>query len=229
MDADRQAEASVDEGRTQQGCARTCAVTRAVHSTDDLIRFVVDPQGAVVPDVARRLPGRGVWVSCSRDIVGQAVKRNVFARSLKRPAAADDHLPQRVEALLLRRCSDALALANKAGQVVAGFAKVHEMVGRGDCAVLVHASDASDDGVGKLDAKLYAVSRVQGAPVRIIRALPSDELSLAIGRPFVVHAALARGGAAEKFLREAGRLQRYRDDRDGAVSNQPSLAPKADE
>ena len=186
-------------------------------SPDDLIRFVRGPDGQIVPDLACRLPGRGVWVSLAREQVARAVKSKAFARSLRQPVQVPPDLPDHVERLLARRALEALSLANKAGLVVAGFAKVEQMLDARRVAALVHASDAAADGVAKLDRKLAAV-----APDALVsRELGSAELSLAMGRPNVVHAALAEGGASREFMSAVERLRRYRVN---AVSNPgPSL------
>lgn len=204
------------------GPERTCIVTRAVREPDELIRFVRDPDGKIVPDLARRLPGRGVWVTCSRAVLETALKTGAFARALRRQVSTPTDLPDVVERLLLRRALDALSLANKAGLAVAGFAKVEAVVVSGACAALVHASDAADDGAQKLDRRLRAVWRSagrDGEPV-IITSLGSAELSLAMGRSNVVHAALTNGGAASNFLRDAERLERYRA-RSDALARSP--------
>jgi predicted RNA-binding protein YlxR (DUF448 family) len=199
---------------------RTCALSRARRAPDELIRFVRDPAGVIVPDVASRLPGRGVWVSCSRKAVAEAARRGVFARSLKRPVTVPDGLDELVERLLVRRACEALSLANKAGSVISGFTKTDIAISRGEAVALVHASDAADHGVGKLDRKFKAVwaeLELKGeAPV--ITQMSSAELSLAIGRSNVVHAALTQGGAAKHFLKEAGRLKRYRSSMHGEAA-----------
>lgn len=197
---------------TTAGPARTCAVTRTELAPDELIRFVRGPDGHVVPDLARRLPGRGVWVTCSRAAVETARNGGVFARALRRPVAVPEDLADLVDRLLVRRAIEALGLANKAGLVVAGFAKTDAVIAAGRCVALLHASDAADDGAGKLDRKFGAVwrERAEGSEPAILTALASAELSLAMGRPNVVHAALTGGGAGRHFMSAAGRLQRYR-------------------
>lgn len=191
---------------------RTCAVSRAKHTPDELIRFVRDPAGAIVPDLASRLPGRGVWVSCSRQAVAEAARRGVFARSLKRQVTVPDGLDDLVERLLVRRTAEALSLVNKAGSLICGFTKTDIAIASGEVIAVIHASDASDDGTGKLDRKFKAVRAELEAmgEAPIITEMSSAELSLAIGRSNVVHAALTQGGAARHFLKEAGRLKRYR-------------------
>jgi uncharacterized protein len=189
---------------------RTCIVTRAELPPTDLIRFVPGPDGTITPDLARRLPGRGVWVTCSRERVAEAVARKAFARSLKRPVNADPDLADRVEQLLIRRTGEALAIANKAGQVVTGFAKVDSELSKGAVAVLIHASEAAEDGSHKLDRKYAAVTADYGQTPQIVTELTIAQLDLAMGRENVVHAALSAGGATTRFSIEAERLGRYR-------------------
>jgi predicted RNA-binding protein YlxR (DUF448 family) len=214
----------------EAGPERTCAVSRTVLAPDRLIRFVLGPDGQVTPDLARRLPGRGVWVECSRSRVETAIKTGVFAKSLKQQVLVSPDLAERIDKLLLRRAIDALSLANKAGLVVAGFAKVDTAVASGHCQMLVHAADAAADGAGKLTRKLRAVWQAQGntdEPV-ILDALTSADLSLAMGRANVVHAALTKGGAAANFLRDAERLQRYRASPD-ALAKGPRPGAKTEQ
>jgi predicted RNA-binding protein YlxR (DUF448 family) len=191
---------------------RTCVVTRTKHPPDELIRFVLGPDGLMVPDLANQLPGRGVWVCCDRQAVSAAVRLKAFSRSLRRQADASADLTNLVERLMVRRALDALSLANKAGLVVAGFTRVEAAVSTGEATLLMHGAEAADDGVDKLDRKFRAVARELGRPAPIIRVLTIEQLSLAIGRANVVHAALRNGGATANFLKEATRLTRYRSD-----------------
>jgi hypothetical protein len=197
-------------GGDDEGPRRLCAVTRAELAREDLIRFVAAPSGEIVPDLANRLPGRGVWLRAEKDVVLQAVRMGVFARSLRRPVTVDGDLADRVEALMVRRLTDALALANKAGAVVTGFAQVLSLIEEGAAAALVHGQDAAGGGQDKLDRKLKAIARDRGRSAPIVTSLSTAHLSLAMGRSNVVHAALIQGGATERFLREAERLERYR-------------------
>ena len=196
---------------------RTCALTREPLTPEDGLRFVAGPDGTIVPDVGRHLPGRGVWLTGNRAVVTEAARKGAFQRSLKRPVVVPDGLADFVEQLLVKRVIESLSLANKAGLATTGFTKVEIAVQRGGCAFLLHASDAAADGVEKLDRRFASASAAagsgkseNGAKSRIVDCLSSAELSLAIGRSNVVHAALARGGAATRFSREAERLQRYR-------------------
>jgi predicted RNA-binding protein YlxR (DUF448 family) len=192
------------------GSERLCAVTRQTLDPKDLIRFVLSPDGTVVPDVGRRLPGRGVWIGCERGLVEKAVASKLFAKSFRTRAEAPPDLAQQVDSLLVKRLAGTLSLANKAGLVVAGFEKVFATLDKGPVAALLHGSDAALDGRSKLDRKYQAIQASRGGSATIVNVLTIDQMSLAIGRGSVVHAALIPGGLSERFLEEAERLSRYR-------------------
>jgi len=187
---------------------RACALTRVRRPRDELIRFVLGPDGAIVPDLKEKLPGRGVWLTAAHDIVADAAKRNVFARALKTEAKVPEGLSAQVDRLLAEAALAALSLANKAGEAVFGNAKVEEAVARGRALALLHAREAAEDGCRKLDGKARRMS--DGAPVQAVRALSAEQLGLASGRTNVIHAALIQGGAARNVLAAASRLERYR-------------------
>lgn len=189
---------------------RLCAVSRAERPADELIRFVAAPDGSITPDLARRLPGRGVWVTADRSSIEAAVKSRAFARSLKRQVEVRPDLADAIESLMVKRAMETLGLANKAGLAVAGFDKVDETIAKGDAALLVHGSEAAKDGRGKLDRKFLAIQEDRGRNAPITDDLTIEQLSLAMGRSNVVHAALIYGGVTEKFTIEAERLRRYR-------------------
>lgn len=203
-----------EDGKGKPGKApeRTCAVTRAQLAPDELIRFARAPDGQIVPDLACRLPGRGVWVTCSRETVADAARRNAFARSLKQAVTVPEDLPGLIEHLMRRRLADALSFAVKAGLATAGFTKVENALDKGIAVALIHASEAAADGRAKLDRKFKAIRAElsPGVEPEIVTELTSEDLSLAMGRSHVVHAALAKGGAAQNFIKEARRLRRYR-------------------
>ena len=204
-----------EEHRDTEAPERTCAVTRRACDQDLLLCFVAAPDGAIVPDLARKLPGRAVWLTPTRQVVLQAIRQKAFARSLKREVSAPESLADLVGDLMLRRTIEFLALSNKAGLVVTGFAKIDRSLDRGTLFALLHAADGADDGIRKLDQKFVHVLREAGVPEaergrRTVRFLTIQELSLAIGRTNVVHAGLLVGGASRTFLSEAERLLRYR-------------------
>jgi predicted RNA-binding protein YlxR (DUF448 family) len=194
------------------GAERYCAVTRAVKPADEMIRFVVGPQG-VVPDLKRNLPGRGLWVTADRATLTEAVARNVFARGFKRDIRVTAELLDMTEGLLVRSALDALAIAGKAGQVLAGFAKVEAALAHADVAGLIHAAEAADDGMAKLGAALRR--RDDAEDIIVIKAFTSAQLDLALGRSNVVHAALLAGSAIDTFLARFARLERFRTGQPG--------------
>src|ERR1700745_2110249 len=135
------ADPDLDTGpRTDRSATmRMCAVTREGRGIDELIRFVVAPTGEVVPDLKRKLPGRGLWISASRRTAAEAVRRHQFSKGFKRDVRVAPTLPTDTETLLVRSLIDALAMAAKAGQVDAGFGKVEDALNRGETAGLIHA------------------------------------------------------------------------------------------
>lgn len=199
--------AGLDEA--EAGPERTCIVTRAKAAPEAMIRFVLGPGEVVVPDIRRKLPGRGVWVSASAARVAEAVRKHAFARGFKTKAAASENLAAEVDALLAKDCLQALSIANKAGLVTAGFGKVEAAIGDGALAGLIHAADASADGVRKLGQSLRRRFG-EGIDRPRIDLFPSAELDLALGRANVIHAALLPGAASEAFLRRCFRLAMYR-------------------
>lgn len=185
---------------------RMCIVTRTVAEPEGLVRFVRDPQGTVVPDVRCELPGRGVWVGARQDLVGEAVRRKLFRRGLGEDIRAPENLSEQVAELLQRQALSYLSLANKAGLVVAGFEKVAGAVEKGRAAVLIEASDGAEDGRRKLLDRLKS----SGQQAAVVSAFDSAALGLALGRPHVIHAALAGHGLARKFLAAARKFEIYR-------------------
>ena len=211
---------------TRSGTARMCAVTREVRPVDELIRFVLDGSGQVVPDVKRKLPGRGLWVSASRQAVAAAVKRQLFAKGFRKPVKDRETLVAETDALLVRSAIEALAIAAKAGQVVSGFAKVEASLKAGEARALIHARDGAADGIRKLDNLAAAASAGGNAEIAgkmpVINTLSSAELDLALGRSNVIHAALLAGPAGKTFLSRIERLVRFRTSDGGETANKNS-------
>jgi predicted RNA-binding protein YlxR (DUF448 family) len=189
------------------GAERFCVVTRTVKPVDELIRFVVGPQG-VVPDVKRKLPGRGLWITAERTALKDAIARKVFARGFKRDVRVAPELAEQTERLLVRAVLDALAIAGKSGLVATGFGKVAAALAREQIVGLIHASDAGADGVSKLKGALRKRADADG--IAIVTAFTSAQLDLALGRSNVVHAALLAGSASDTFLARFARLERFR-------------------
>jgi predicted RNA-binding protein YlxR (DUF448 family)/ribosomal protein L30E len=181
---------------------RRCLASGSVLPKEQLLRFVVDPDGTVVPDLAERLPGRGLWLQASRDMMAKACARNLFAKAAKRQVRVPEDLAVQVERLALRRCLDLLGLARRAGAVVAGFEKVKAALRAGEVGLLVQASDAADDG----RQKIQALARALGPAVPLLQFCSAAELGAAVGREAAVHVAVAPGRFAEGLLREVRRL-----------------------
>jgi predicted RNA-binding protein YlxR (DUF448 family) len=222
------ADPDLDNGpRTDRSATmRMCAVTRQVRPIHELIRFVVSPSGEVVPDLKRKLPGRGLWVSASRQAVAEAARRNHFGKGFKRDVRATATLAADTETLLVRGVVEALAMAAKAGQVVSGFSKVEGALTQRQVQVLIHAGDGAADGIRKLDAiarQNIGQNPGNGEESRefpVITALTSEQLDLALGRSNVVHAALLAGPAGKTFLSRSQVLVRYRMADDDKIAGQ---------
>ena len=191
---------------------RMCIVTREVKPTDELVRFVLAPDHTVVPDVQCDLPGRGVWVSADSRTVEKAVTKRAFARGFKSAARSDDDLTDLVGRLLARKALGLLSLAQKAGLVRTGFVKVQKQLDNGRTAVLIHARDGAEDGVRKIAGKAIAAQHDEKA-VPTVRGFTSDELSLALGRSNVIHAALTEAKLSSEFYRTARKYEKYWQER----------------
>jgi uncharacterized protein len=202
---------TLDRGprRIAPGGERFCAATGEVKPVEEMIRFVLGPDGAVVPDLKRRLPGRGVWITGTRAALRTAVARKAFARSFKRDVRSGADLVDSTERLLERAALDALAMAHKAGCVAIGFAKAEAVLSDGAAAALVHASNAAADGVRKLASAARRVTADAKAIV-VFDGFTSEQLDLALGRSNVVHAALLAGPESRAFLARVARLERFR-------------------
>jgi hypothetical protein len=228
------ADPDLDNGpRTDRSATmRMCAVTRQVRPIGELIRFVVAPSGEVIPDLKRKLPGRGLWLSASRQTLAEAVRRHQFSKGFKREVRVSPTLPADTEALLVRSTIDALAMAAKAGQVISGFGKVEDALTsrqtRASIEALIHASDGAADGIRKLDAVLRqnAVVNEKSDQFPVVTALTSEQLDLALGRSNVIHAALLAGPASKTFLSRSQILVRYRmADADKTAGNAAENSP----
>lgn len=195
------------------GTERFCVVTRTVKPVDELIRFVVGPGDGVVPDLKRKLPGRGLWITADKKILADAIARKAFARGFKRDVKVPADLGALTEQLLVQFALDALAIAGKAGLVPAGFAKTEAALMRDRVVGLLHASEAAPDGVKKLTGVLR--SRPDADRIAVIRAFNSAQLDLALGRANVVHAALLAGPPSDTFLARFQRLERFRTGNSG--------------
>jgi predicted RNA-binding protein YlxR (DUF448 family) len=177
---------------------RRCIATGISEPAGTLIRFVVSPDGEILPDLAERLPGRGIWVKADRAALETACRKRLFRRTAGASVIVPDDLIIRIEAGLLRRCIDLLGLARRAGEAVFGFEKAREWLATGRAGLLLAAADG--------DARDRARLRGLAAEVPVIEALTADELGRATGRPRSVHGVVARGRLAASLLRETARL-----------------------
>jgi hypothetical protein len=205
-----------DRGPRRFAAERLCIATRTVRPAAEMIRFVLGPDG-VVPDLKQRLPGRGVWVTATRAALSAAVARNAFTRGFKREVRVGPELVELTERLLVRAALDALAVARKAGLLVAGFAKTEAALARLSVAALLEARDAAAGGTVKLAAALR--HRPDAARIAIIDGFTTAQLDLALGRSNVVHAALLAGPESEVFLARYARLTCFRTGEISAASN----------
>jgi len=202
------------EGR--RGVERLCALTREVKPTAELIRFVAAPDGAIVADIKRKLPGRGVWVTAQRAAIEDAVKRNVFARSLKCAVRAAPDLAATVEQQLEAAALDALAMAHKAGRVAIGFGRAETALTNEPVVAVLNAADGAADGARKIAAAAARRQTGENAgEILVVSAFTSAQLDLALGRSNVVHAALLAGPASKGFLERYRSLERFRVDPGG--------------
>jgi predicted RNA-binding protein YlxR (DUF448 family) len=190
-------------------------VTRTAHARDHLIRFVLDPDHRVLPDLEERLPGRGMWLSADRDVVNRAVAGRLFARAVRAPAVAQADLAATVERLLASRALGCVGLARRAGQVVVGFDQVRAALRASKVAVLIAAADGAADGRAKL--------RRLAPDLPLITAVSRSELGACLGRDDVVQVAVAPGGLAQRLLRDVERLAGFRP---GALDLLGEAAPR---
>ena len=186
--------------------ARKSVATGEVLPEARLVRFVAGPEGVVVPDVARKLPGRGMWVEADRALVEQAARKGAFARSAKAPLKAPADLADQVEALLRRRLLQALGLARRSGELISGFDRVSEALSKRPVAWLIEAAEGSADG----RRKLLSLARKQASPPGLIGVFSGAELDLALGLENVIHLALLAGRGADRWTIDVQRLSGFR-------------------
>lgn len=175
---------------------RSCIVTRRTLPKEALLRFVLSPEGLLVADLNGKLPGRGIYTEVSKLIVSEALTKRAFNKAAGAPVTIPEGFLDRLQAQLERRVAESLSLARKAGQVVTGFEKVEHELQQGTVAALIHAADASDDGVRKL--------RQHDLPT--FQELPRAVLSEVLGRENAVHVAVLNGPAASFFVESARRF-----------------------
>lgn len=186
---------------------RQCALTRDTRPVDDLIRFALGPDGVLAPDVDAKAPGRGVWISLSKQAVAEAETKKTFSRSLKQPVTVPQDLAQLVQTRLEQRLLGTLGLARKAGQLVTGATKTRAAIEKPGIAALFTATDAAPDGRQKMVSTARA--RAEGGPTPHFELLTSVQMGLALGLENVIHAAIIKGAASKSALNRAKRLAEY--------------------
>lgn len=194
-------------GRPNSAPERQCAVTRERLPQAGLVRFVLSPEGDVTPDVAGRLPGRGVWVTAHRETVEAAARKGAFARGFREGVRVPDGLAVTVEAMLARQCINLLGMARKAGDVVTGYDQVRDALRKARPALLLEASDGAEDG----RQKVYLLARALYGEVSVAGALSAAELGMAFGRERVIHGLVRRGAIAKTWAVAYRRLTGFRD------------------
>lgn len=181
---------------------RKCVFSGEEKPKEEMIRFVVGPQGDAVPDIAEKLPGRGIWVSASREAVDTAARKNLLARSAKRKVTAPASLSDLVEQLLKKRILELLALSNKSGVLVTGFAKVMEALTSGKTGIWLEAADGGDADFEKLSRLPHGLT-----PFRLFSR---EELGIPTGRSDAVHVAILTSGIATTIVKEMRRFAGFR-------------------
>lgn len=194
---------------------RRCILSGESAPRDTLVRLAISPDGLVLPDALEKAPGRGAWFGGTRADLEAALAngklRGGLARAFKgAPLTVPEDLPQKIEDALRRVLSDRLGLEMRVGRLILGTQRIAEHARGGAIALLLHASDASEDGRKKLDQAWRVGREVEGSGERGL-TLPLDRaaLSVALGRDNVVHMALADDASAGRVLGPLSRLLRY--------------------
>lgn len=195
-----------DNGDASASPERQCAVTRERLPKEGMLRFVLSPDNVVTPDIAARLPGRGVWVTSARVHVDTAAKKGAFARGFKAGVTVPEGLADFTESLLVKRCVDLLGLARKAGQAIQGHDQVRDALRGKPPAFLLEASDGAEDGRNKV----YFLAKALYSDVKVAGALSAQELGMAFGRDRVIHGLVRRGAIAKNWEIAYRRLTGFR-------------------
>jgi uncharacterized protein len=202
---------------------RMCIVTRESGSADELIRFVAAPDGSIIPDLKRQLPGRGCWVKIDRSLVDKAVAKKTFARALKADVKAADDLGETVDRLLAQQLMQMMNMARKAGQFITGASKVDAAIRAGAAIAVFHSTGAADDGVRKIDQarKAWHLGMETEEEIPSFRLFSESEMEGVMGQNAFIHAAVLAGQAGEGVVKRAKMLEQYRN---GGQSRAPGSA-----
>lgn len=212
-DLSAQAADEAAETDSEHGPLRRCAVTRERLPKACMIRFVVAPDGQVLPDLAARLPGRGIWLSARGDVIETARTRGAFAKAARAPVTVPPDFLSGLQAALERRIGEHLGLARRAGQAVAGFGKAREWLEKGAVALVVQASDGSPE---------ERLRFLGGRDVPVVAPLTAAALGAIFGRDHSVHVAVSGGTLAERIRDEAQRLAGLRDTGNASATGGPT-------
>ncbi|MEM9279060.1 MAG: RNA-binding protein [Pseudomonadota bacterium] len=184
---------------------RTCIATRTEKSPDEMIRFVLDPEKRVVPDLKRNLPGRGVWVTAGRRELKQVIDKQLFSRGFKEKVKVDPSLVELVEERMKANITALLSMARKAGVMLTGKAKVENQIRKQKISLLVQAADADGDGKRKLKSLIKTLS----PQTALFEILTSDELDTITGSVNTVHAGLETSGITEQIKTAILKFERF--------------------
>ncbi len=186
-----------------------CVATRENKPVEDLIRIVLSPENVLVPDLKSNLPGRGAWVSARRMVVEQAVSKGVFGRAFSTSVAGGEALSEQIARLLRQNAISRVSLAKKAGVLVSGAAKVEHQISKHQTAVLLHAVEAAEDGIRKIENRLKSAYGEEADKVPVINFFTTEELSLALGLENVIHAAIACKRNGANLVSAVKKLEHY--------------------
>jgi len=176
-----------------------------------MVRFVVSPDGIVIPDVMGKLPGRGVWVSSDKDSIETAIKTNAFARGFKSKVTVPDDLTKMTEDGVARHVLSFLGMAKKSGRLIIGFDQVQSEARGKALAWRIEAKDGSEDGRSKLRTLSKAVARELERPLpKVLGCFTAAEIGPVLGRKELTHAALLRGKLSKRLNEMTLRLSGFR-------------------
>ena len=181
---------------------RRCIVSGRIEPITKLTRFVVGPDDVIVPDISKRLPGRGLWTLAARDIVNEARVGRKFDKAAKRSVSAPADLADIVELSLLQSCLNIVGLARRAGYAVSGFGKSRALIASGRAALVIVAKGASNGSRQQL---------LSGKPnLAVLEIFSQDEVGKVFGKDRAVFVAITDATIAKKLRDEAIRLAGFR-------------------
>tara|TARA_A100001015_G_scaffold298340_1_gene380944 strand:+ start:1643 stop:2239 length:597 start_codon:yes stop_codon:yes gene_type:complete len=187
-------------GKLKPSCRqhRKCAITGSLIKRKFLLRFVVSPDGSILPDLNQKLPGRGVWLTLDRAIIQKAIIKDVFSKTLRKKVLIPENLLANTIVLVKKYIVQKISLARKAGFAICGFDKVNSALKLGNVAILIQAIDGSHKEKNRLQKKIFHYDKTE--------CLQSFELGMAFGRDNVIHAAILNGRFVENIKYDITRL-----------------------